>query len=464
MHAKLDRLLILLNSGIAQRRLYFAGHPKVKAYSRDFVSILQEILAETSKESLFVGVVQGKLVYEGRYLVGPSIAGGQLVAFVENLNSGGLGFSDRITSEEVDRLLALSEELQDPVDSLQDARELFASRGIRSIELAAHHDGEIDIAGDDEQTPWRGKDGGGNYLDSPILMYQALFNTVTAAHGNAAFDRSIDIDEACSVSERLLHSVSASFTDMMLLVHYPEFDSYTVGHSVRVAVLAVFMGGKLGMSEEKLLELGTAGLLHDVGKSKIPDEILFKPGRLTEEEHRIMQSHAPLGAEILLEHRNATPMTVAAAWGHHIRFDGGGYPLKPQWAERSMVTALLHVCDVYEALTAIRPYKSPMTPQRAYDIMLKDEGAFDPYLLTQFVRTLGLYPPGNQVRLSDETLGVVVETGSELDRPLVRITHDFTGNPIADKQQRIVDLATADDPDLKVRELILDSDSVIVGS
>ncbi len=266
----------------------------------------------------------------------------------------------------------------------------------------------------------------------------------------------LDIDNARSVSEYLLHSTRESFTDIIQLMHYPDYDSYTVGHSVRVATLAVHLGDKLGLAEEDLLELGTAGLLHDVGKSKIPDEILFKPGRLDKEEFAVMQSHARLGAEILLEHKTATPMDVAAAWGHHLRYDGGGYPEAPAWARRDGVTALLQVCDVFEALTAIRPYKAPMTPSEAYGIMLKDEGAFDPAMLNAFIRTLGLYPPGNLVRLTDGRQGTVSTAGADIERPVVKVLLDAAGRELTSCDQETVDLAVDDGRGLAVAELLAD--------
>jgi len=197
--------------------------------------------------------------------------------------------------------------------------------------------------------------------------------------------------------------------------------------------------------------------LHDVGKSKIPDEILFKPGRLDKEEFTIMQSHARVGAEILMEHKTATPLDVSAAWGHHLRHDGGGYPARPPWAVRDNVTKLLQVCDVFEALTAIRPYKAPMTPHQAFEIMLGDEGAFDPAVLTTFIRTLGLYPPGNQVRLSDGSHAVVVAAGTDVLRPLVELTADADGQPVPESEDNLINLDDEEQQELSVTELLLET-------
>lgn len=146
-------------------------------------------------------------------------------------------------------------------------------------------------------------------------------------------------------------------------------------------------------------------------------------------------------------------MQVAAAWGHHLRYDGGGYPPSPTWAVRSHLVALLQICDVFEALTAVRPYKPPLTPLVAFSIMLQDKGAFDPALFHAFVKTLGIYPPGNRVRLNDGCQGIVVTTGSAIDKPLVRITHDNKGAVVEEDDQRIVNMADDTAGNLAVAEL-----------
>ena len=149
-------------------------------------------------------------------------------------------------------------------------------------------------------------------------------------------------------------------------------------------------------------------------------------------------------------------MQVAAAWGHHLRHDGGGYPDHPAWAVRHPVTALIQICDVFEALTAVRPYKPPLTPRAAYEIMLKDEGAFDPGLLTAFVSAMGLYPPGNQVRLSDGSLAIVLSAGDDIAKPVVRIMSEATGPPLPHSQQRVIDLAMGSPEKLAVIDLVMD--------
>ena len=457
MQSSLNKLVILLSSSIARRKLYFAAHPNIHGCGEEILSLLRETLAESGEDALFIGAVQGKLVYDGRYLVGPSIAGRKLVDFIGNMQSGGISFGRETTNEEVQSLLGVAAGQREPVEKLDDARRLLRARGILNIQLASHYADLAELVDEEEQVSWQGKESGDRSLQSSVLLYQALFEFVTTAHGSAAFDRMLDINAARSVSEHLLQNTRERFTDMMQLVHYPDCDSYTIGHSVLVATLAVYLGDRQGLDDDLLLEMGTAALLHDVGKSKIPDEILFKPGRLDEEEFKVMKTHARRGAEILMEHPDVTPLDVGAAWGHHIRFDGGGYPAKPLWAVRRTVTALLQICDVFEALTAIRPYKQPMSPEKAYRIMLADEGAFDPAVLAAFVKAMGLYPPGNYVRLSDGCQATVIEAGQDIATPRVRIMNDPFGRDLSKDDQRIIDLADPSEG-LEIDELVMDPD------
>lgn len=361
MYDQLNSLIIQLCRIISIRKLYFSDHPKVTKLTGDFLSQLKQFCTEYKLEKLFIGVINANLVFEGRGLVGPSIVGRQLIRFLEKLHSGGVSFAADTHEEELKEFLSLAIELAEPTQNINTSRELLAQKNISGIEIAQHYTGMGGPATRDQQTAWHGQESG-SFIHSPTLIYQALFDSVAQAYGDVASGRDIDMDNTRSVSEYMLHFSRSQFSDLMQHLHYPDFDSYTVGHSVRVAALAVFIANSFGWKDEDLLAVGTAGLLHDIGKSRIPDEILYKPGALTFEEFEEVKLHPKLGAEILLSQKSATPIDVAAAWGHHIRMDGSGYPLKPEWAARHPITLLLQICDVFEALTAVRPYKPILSP------------------------------------------------------------------------------------------------------
>lgn len=456
MYEKLNTLLILLCRTISTRKLYFSKHPKVKQLSIDFIEKHRDFCKEAKIDKLFIGIIDDTLVFEGKNLVGPSIVGRQLIRFAERLHCGGFSFNDKTTVDEFQALLDIASDLNESTESLKLSRQLLEQKNIHNIDIAQRYMGPSGPMTRDQQSVWHGQDSG-DFLHSPTLIYQALFDTVAQAYGDVAGGNDIDIDSTRSVSEYMLHFTRGHFSDLMQHVHYPDFDSYTVGHSVRVASLCVFLAHSFKWPEESLLAIGTAGLLHDIGKSKVADEILYKPGALNSEEYETIMEHPRIGAEILLGQKNTTPLDIAAAWGHHIRADGSGYPSQPEWAVRHPFTSLLQICDAFEALTAVRPYKPILTPHMAYSIMLTDKGGFHPSLLASFIGAIGLYPPGNRVEISNGSRGIVTAVGPILDRPKVRITHDREGTQLPPEDQFDLNLAEADNRSLYVEELLFTS-------
>jgi len=453
MYEKLNNLLILLCRTISTRKLYFGDHPKVRSLVSDFMKQLKEFCEESEIDRLFIGIIDNNLVFEGRNLVGPSIVGRQLISFAEKLRCGGFSFACQTAETEFNALLNLTIDLNKPVDNLIEARELLVSKDIYNIEIAHQYTDPSGPMTRDQQSVWHGQDSG-DFLHSPTLIYQALFDAVAQAHGDVMSGNDIDIDGTRSVSEYMLHFTQTHFSDMMQHVHYPDYDSYTVGHSVRVAALAVFLAHSFKWSEDVLLAVGTAGLLHDVGKSKIPDEILYKPGKLNKEEFAVMMGHSQVGAEILMAQKNTTSIDISAAWGHHIRHDGSGYPRQPPWAVRHPITSLLQICDAFEALTAARPYKPALSPHMAFSIMLNDKGGFHPALLASFISAVGIYPAGNKVKMSDGRKGLVISVGPRIERPRVKITHDSDGTEIPIEDQPLVNLAAGEYKAISISELL----------
>ncbi|MCK5942103.1 MAG: HD domain-containing protein, partial [Planctomycetes bacterium] len=210
--------------------------------------------------------------------------------------------------------------------------------------------------------------------------------------------------------------------------------------SVRVALLALQVARGLGASRDQLVRVGSAALMHDIGKSKVPQEVLFKQGRLTKEEWHWMAQHPRLGAQLLIEqHEHVDPRTVGAAFCHHMSPNGRGYPDAMMPMQPSATSCLIRVCDVFEALTAVRPYKRAMAPIEAFAVMLRNADDFDARWLNSFVKTLGLFPNGTRVELADGSDGVVVAQGEQLTTPTVRLLTAAGGEELpADHPETVV--------------------------
>ncbi|WP_339133230.1 MAG: HD domain-containing phosphohydrolase [Candidatus Electrothrix sp. GW3-4] len=452
MDVKLNKIIVLLCKSIGQRKIYFSEHPIIKESCQFFINDLQDFFVATEKNKLCIGIADNKLVYEGHYLFGPSIMGLQLVEFAQLLHCSGFVFTPGVSVPEVQRLLDLTDHLTHSVNNIQEAEEFLQLHQVENIQLEAHC---VQPSSSSEDQDCQHENGGSDERHSPLLVYQALYDIVAKSFCDVSLQRPLDINGAQTISEHLLESAGSDFADILQFVHYPDHDSYTVGHSVRVATLAVFVADTLGVDKDQLVDLGTAALLHDVGKGRIPSEIIYKRGKLNDEEFALMRSHPEFGAEILLNHRESTPMQIAAAWGHHIRHDRGGYPSPPSWVVRSHFNSLLQICDVFEALTAVRPYKPSITPLAAFGIMINDKGAFDPALLVAFITALGIYPPGSQVRLNNGCMATVVASGKEIDKPKVRITHDERGVEVKQGSVPVLDLAEGAKEKIEVVELLV---------
>jgi putative nucleotidyltransferase with HDIG domain len=185
-----------------------------------------------------------------------------------------------------------------------------------------------------------------------------------------------------------MHSGGAR--DVMLpLLQLKEFDQYTTTHSMNVAVLSMALGEFLGLSARDVRGLGMAGLLHDVGKTKIPLEVLTKPGKLTDEERALMNEHPAAGARMLLQADEDLDVPIVVAYEHHIMINGGGYPALHYGRSCHHASTLVHVCDVYDALRTRRPYRDAWSFEKTLAYLVDRSGVeFDPELVAAFTRMM----------------------------------------------------------------------------
>lgn len=186
-------------------------------------------------------------------------------------------------------------------------------------------------------------------------------------------------------------------------------DEYTFKHCVDVATMSMVIGRRYGLSDEELHQLGIAGLLHDVGKAKIPNEVLNKAGKLTEEEFNIMREHTRLGYNLLKEKEGVPEEVALGVLQHHEKINGMGYPLGLAGDEISLYAKIISVADIYDALVTERPYKKPMSKRDAVEMIMALTGELDITALKSFLESVILYPVGCEVKLSNGENAQVVE-------------------------------------------------------
>ena len=256
------------------------------------------------------------------------------------------------------------------------------------------------------------------YRDGSELIEQVLADV---QHG-----RVIDTRACHGVVKRNLASMLRNESAMLWLIRLKSKDLYTSLHCLSVSIMAMGFGNHLGLADDKLQLLGMAGLLHDVGKMRIDPEILNKPGKLSAEEFDLIKRHPAFGLEALQAQPGIPQAALQAAYGHHERLDGTGYPLGSGPSQIAYMTRIITIVDAFDAITSHRAYDYARPVQSAFEILRSASGRqFDEELVREFIRWLGAFPVGTLVELHTGEVAVVVEKHEQLQlRPRVVVLRD----------------------------------------
>lgn len=259
--------------------------------------------------------------------------------------------------------------------------------------------------------------------------------------------RAIEAEQAQALVEEIMQSVARQPEALISIARIKAVDEYTYMHSVATCGLMIALGRKMELDEESLREAGMAGLLHDVGKAGIPDAVLNKVGRLTEDEWQIMCGHPEAGAKYLAGANQASERVIDVCLHHHEKTDGSGYPHRLKEGEISLFASMGAVCDVYDATTSDRPYRKGWDPAEAVRKMAEwSKGHFNEKVFRSFVKAVGIYPSGSLVRLESGRLGVVKEQNAHsLLAPKVKVF--YSARTSARIAPRVIDLSTLDGSD-----------------
>jgi len=264
----------------------------------------------------------------------------------------------------------------------------------------------------------------------------------------------VNTDAAKGIVDDCVDSVLRHPDALLWMTKMRDQNEYTAEHCLNVCILSIAVGRQLGMSTEDLRKLGMSGLLHDVGKMKIPTEILDKPGPLTIQEMRIMATHTVHGRNLLMSSSGLFESVVDVAYCHHERIDGRGYPRNLKGGSLSIFTKIVAIVDAYDAMTADRCYQMAKTTVEAMRIIYKEKGThFDEQLTLKFLKIIGLYPAGSIVELHSGEVGMVVEGNSRYRHlPKVMMMRDEDKNPL--EETYILDLSLVEKGKLSSESLI----------
>ena len=265
---------------------------------------------------------------------------------------------------------------------------------------------------------------------------------VASMFQEARMGKALDANDALPLVEEISSSVFRNPGALISIARLKNKDEYTYMHSVAVCALMVALARQMGQDDDQAREAGLAGLVHDVGKMMIPDAVLNKPGKLTDEEFALVKRHPEEGHKLLLEGQNIVESTLDVCLHHHEKMDGTGYPHRLPAEKISVFARMGAVCDVYDAVTSNRPYKSGWDPAESLKRMAEWKGHFDERIFQAFVRSLGIYPIGSLVRMESGRLAVVVEQ-SEKSLLTPRVRAFFSTKSGTHLKPELIDLARA---------------------
>jgi len=373
------RFLTSLAQALAKMSLYAEGHPtRAKAANASFAQLreLQKVDATPRFSFLGPAVVYGdraiRELADWDWSAKLSGSGIQRIEFPESVDPE----EYRAFLEEILTNIALvaGGKLRPDADEVQARSTLirFGAVGIRASQ---------------ERTPTIEEENSREPALQVDLTEEA--DVVMWMHDEVAARGRLPLVEAEIVIDSLTHAMQQQANAFVPLLMLKEFDQYTTTHALNVAVLAMGLAEHLGLSTREVRAYGVAGLLHDLGKVKVPVEIVQKPGALTPEEQAIMRQHPVDGARLILESDNRLDLSAAVAFEHHIMIDGGGYPSRRTRRDCHHASMLVHVCDVFDALRTHRPYRVAWETNAVVDYITQRAGTeFHPDVVRAFVAML----------------------------------------------------------------------------
>ena len=423
----IEDFITYLTNATRNKVIYPSGHPIIMRSLMRTFEILETLMEE--KEEINIAVVGDELIFEGMHLHEISTA---LYGFTRDLRQRGIEkitFLKGLKNEEFLGLIDVLTMAQEKLKNSGGPIKALASKGIKNITLGK-------IGALKETQPELGH--GEEFKTKAKEFYKDAVDAIKRIVEDIGFKKRVNIEKARSAINSMVASIQRNRTPLVTLASLKAHDEYTFSHAVNVAVLTLVQGEALGLDRQTLNDLGIAGLLHDMGKIKVPEEILKKPGKLTSEEFELIKLHPADGAKILMNTPGISKLAYVVTFEHHIKYDLSGYPVvSREKGGLNLGSMLVRIADTYDAMRSNRYYAKEIPPEKTIKEMEESSGKeFEPVLLRRFIRLIGVYPPGTFVRLDTNEIGFVFQTNpSDPYRPRAKIVIDSNGSKIETPQE-----------------------------
>ncbi|MEE9591325.1 MAG: HD-GYP domain-containing protein [Thermodesulfobacteriota bacterium] len=415
---KIDSLLRNINSATRNIRLYPSGHPAIES---QFSKTLQEIteLFKTNNR-IFIGKTKDVLVFNETPIMDAEEKIGDLIFHMDDKGVEGIIFEKGITNNEFsDFIDLLSGEESIKGRALQ---KKLHEKGIKHITLKSMSSGKKTI----------------------VDIYNDAIDIVKDAMNEMRMGRIPKTAEITSVVNGLTDAVLSNRDAMIGLTMIKDYDNYLYNHSVNVCILALALAQHMKYDKKNMVIAGMGGLLHDIGKTGVSENIIKKSGVLSSEEWDKVKEHPLLGSQAIERMATMDKFVARIVLEHHVRYDHSGYPQTDN-TNLHPLSMIITIVDAYDALTTLRVYQKPYHPTEALQILNGLSGKhFEPNTTRAFINMLGVFPIGTLVRLSTNEVGIVTALNNENEeKPILKVVFNNEGERIEPPLE--VDLSKEDE-------------------
>ena len=421
--------------------LYDRNNTLIDRFTRECLQVINGIVQ--SEGYLFLRMVRDNFFFNNTRIIVRADRYSLVKGFWQEMRKQRIGeieFSEKVDGEGLKDFIYLLTELEENNESnYLYVQKQLESRNIDSIEvgkLEFFRDEDIYVDSEDQKK------------ESKDVYFKSIGLVKEVVEGIRQ-QKALNLRKAKRLMENAVNAIMQDDSTLLGLASIKNYDEYTFNHSVNVAIYAIALGQRIGISKKHLIPLGMAGLFHDMGKIKIPKEILNKTEKLSPEEWSIMRSHPLEGAELVMRMREWGELStrmMEGAFEHHLRYDLTGYPRLTRKRKISLFGRIIAVADFYDALVRPRVYnRFPYVSEKILGIMVKRSGKdFDPTLVKVFINMIGIFPLGTLVLLNTNEMGIVTriqEDTESMDRPKVCLIYYSDGEY---RKGKVVDLREMD--------------------